>query len=241
MSITTEARSYADLAVTQGKTVLAQATSALNQAGSALSNANRRLRTDAPKPAYAALGAADLLAATVTKRLEDLPVDAAQGVTKAQQTGQTLLTRAQAEANARLTELRERLESSRETAAALPGTAKSAGEGYLTVAKSVGETYLVAAKDVYGSLTERGAARAAELKDDPRVVKLRQDPRLSRLLNQLGAVAEDIEGVPAATKSAFDAVAEAAEADGKPAARKAPARKAAAKKAPATPRKSSKA
>src|SRR3954453_7468615 len=108
MSITTDARTYADSAVAQGKSALAHAGTALGQAGIALGAINRRLIADAPKPVYAAIGAADLVAASVAKRAEELPTDAAhgvgkaqQGVGKAQQTGQTLIIRAQADANTR--------------------------------------------------------------------------------------------------------------------------------------------
>jgi len=234
MSLATEARSFADLAVAQGRTALAQAGAAVNQGRTALTSANRKLLADAPKPAYAALGAADLVAATVTKRVEDLPVDAVQGVSKAQQTGQALIERAQNEALTRVTELRERLEAGRETVTMLPGAARSVGETYLVSAKSTGEAYLTAAKGVLESLTDRGEAKAAELREDPRLVKLRKDPRVAKLFGQLGDVAESVQEVPPAAKSAFDAVAESRSAGttaAKP--RKAPARKATATKAPA--------
>ena len=165
MSIATDVRTYADLAVAQGKT-------ALTQASQLLAAANKRLVADAPKPAYAALGAADLVAAAVTKRVEDLPVDAVNGVSKAQQTSQTLITRAQADANAKLAELRSRVEAGIETVTALPTTAKTTGETYLSAAVAAGQAYVSTAKNVYGSLTDRGAAKAAQLQHDPRVAKL---------------------------------------------------------------------
>src|SRR3954451_4945005 len=111
MSITTDARTYADSAVAQGKSALAHAGTALGQAGVALGVVTRRLLAEAPKPVYAALGAADLVAASVTKRAEELPADAAQGVNRAQQGGQALISRAQSEAPSRLSELRGRIVS----------------------------------------------------------------------------------------------------------------------------------
>ncbi|HTZ45935.1 MAG TPA: hypothetical protein VMB79_18890 [Jatrophihabitans sp.] len=234
MSIATEARGYADLAVAQGRSAFAQATAALQQRRTTLTNANRKLVADAPKPAYAALGAADLVAATVTKRIEDLPVDAVQGVSKAQQAGQSLVERAQSEAQGRLAELRTRLESGRETVSALPAAARSAGETYLESAKATGEAYLTVAKGVFDSLSDRGEERAAELREDPRLVKLRKDPRVARLFGQLGLVAESVQDVPPAAKSAFDAVADSATTEAAPAKpRKAPARKATARKSAA--------
>lgn len=234
MSIATDARTYADSAVAQGKSALAHAGTALGQAGIALGAVNRRLLADAPKPVYAALGAADLVAASVTKRAEELPADAANGVSKAQQTGQALMTRAQTEAATRIGELRGRIAAGRQVASTLPGAA----ENYLTVAKSTGETYLQAAKGVYATLTERGAARAAELASTARV---------SGLLGQAGEVRD---AVTPLAKSAFDAVATPADTEptvaelstprkpatprkpsqGTPAAKKAPARKPTARK-----------
>jgi hypothetical protein len=208
-----DARTYADSAVAQGKSALAHAGTALGQAGVALGVVNRRLLAEAPKPVYAALGAADLVASSVTKRAEELPTEAVQGVSKAQQTGQALISRAQSEAGTRLGELRERIAASRQTASTLPGTARVAGE-----------TYLQAAKGIYASLTDRGEARAAEL---------RQNPRVAKLLGQAGETAGEVrDTVAPLAKSAFDAVAEptdtgptVAELPAKPASRRSTASK----------------
>ncbi|HEX2902019.1 MAG TPA: hypothetical protein VHO01_01070 [Jatrophihabitans sp.] len=214
MSLTTDARSYADLALSQGK-------SALNQAGQLVAAANRRLVADAPKPAYAALGAADLVAAAVTKRVEDLPVDAVNGVTKAQQTSQTLITKAQSEATAKLAELRSRVEDGLGSVSTLPVTVKSTGESYLTAAVAAGQGYLQLAKGVYASLTDRGEAKAAQLQ---------QDPRVNRLFGQLSDTADSV--LPAA-RSAFDDVVTPVRTQTAPA-RKASTRKPAAAKAGAS-------
>ena len=202
MSITTDARTYADSAVAQGRSALAHAGTALGQAGIALGAVNRRLLADAGKPVYAALGAADLVAASVTKRAEELPADAVQGLAKAQHTGQALISRAQSEAAGRLGELRGRIAAGRQTVTTLPDTARVTGEGYLTVAKSASEAYLQAAKGVYASLTDRGEARAAEL---------RKNPRLAKLLGEARETAGEVRNTVApVAKSAFDAVAEPA-------------------------------
>jgi hypothetical protein len=187
MSIPTDVRSYADTALSQGK-------AALSTAGTAAVLVNKRLVADAPKPAYAALGAADLVANAVTRRVESLPTDAVSNVGRVQQTGRVLMVRTQNDALARLTELRGRLDSGLSSIGALP-----------TVARSTTEAYLSTAKDLYGKLTARGEAKAAEL---------RKDPRVSRLLGQAGEVAESVQGVAGSVqstvspvvKSAFDAV-----------------------------------
>src|SRR6185503_12961458 len=136
MSIATDARTYAGSAVAQGRSALAHAGIALGQAGVALGAVNRRLLAEAPKPVYAALGAADLVTASLTKRAEELPSDAAAGLTKAQHTGQSLIARAQDEATNRLGEaadrlddLRGRLTAGRQSVSTLPGTARDAGAG----------------------------------------------------------------------------------------------------------------
>lgn len=205
MSIATDVRSYADTALSQGK-------AALSNAGNAAVLVNKRLVADAPKPAYAALGAADLVAAAVSRRVESLPTDAVSNVGRVQQTGRVLLVRTQNDALARLTELRGSI-------GALP-----------TVARSTTEAYLSTAKDLYGTLTARGEAKAAEL---------RKDPRVSRLLGQASELADSVTGVAGSVqstvspvvKSAFDAVD--ATPVRKTTTRKAPASKTAATKAPA--------
>ena len=221
MSIATDARTYADSAVAQGKSALTHAGTALGQAGIALGAVNRRLLAEAPKPVFAALGAADLVAASVTRRAEELPTDAAQGVTRAQQGSQALIARAQSEAANRLGELRGRIASGRQVVTTLPDTARTTGENYLTAAKSASEAYLQAAKGVYTTLTDRGEARAAELTKNSRAAKL---------LGQVGETADDVrDAVAPVAKSAFDAVSQPVDTEptvaelGKPAARRKPA------------------
>jgi hypothetical protein len=204
MSIATDVRSYADTALSQGK-------AALSTAGSAAVLVNKRLVADAPKPAYAALGAADLVATAVTRRVESLPTDAVNNVGRVQQTGRVLMVRTQNDALARLNELRG-----------------SIGE-LPTVARTTTEAYLSTAKDLYGKLTARGEAKAAEL---------RKDPRVSRLLGQAGEVADSVQNVAGSVqstvspivKSAFDTVESTPV---RRTTRTAPARKATATTAPA--------
>jgi hypothetical protein len=177
MSIATDVRSYADIALAQGK-------AALSTAGNAAVLVNKRLVADAPKPAYAALGAADLVATAVTRRVESLPTDAVSNVGRVQQTIGTL-----------------------------PAAARTTTEAYLSTAK-----------DLYGKLTARGEAKAAEL---------RKDPRVSRLLGQANEVAGSVQStVSPVVKSAFDAV-ESAPVH-RTTARKTTARKTTARKAPAS-------
>lgn len=107
MSIATDVRAYADLALEQGKLVL-------SQAGAAVSTANKRLAADAPKPVLAALGVADMVAETVTKRaesvgkrVETLPADAAGNAVKVQETGKALISKTQDDALTRLNEAKQ--------------------------------------------------------------------------------------------------------------------------------------
>jgi hypothetical protein len=107
MPIATEVRAYADAALKQGKTALSQASTAVNTATDRVVE----LVEDAPKPAFAVLGAADLAIETVAKRLP----------------------------------------------------------------KGATDVHLSTAKDVYGTLTARGEAKIAALRNDPRLAKLRGD------------------------------------------------------------------
>jgi hypothetical protein len=173
MSIATDVRNYADLALEQGRT-------ALIQAASLVTTANKRLVADAPKPAYAALGVADLVAVTVTKRIEALPSDAVANASKAQEGGKALLSKAQQDAVTRVSELRERIDAG-------IGNVKSIQTRPLV--KLTTEVYLDTAKRLYGQLTARGEARAAELLND------------SRLSRVIGDVGDDV--APLA-RSAFD-------------------------------------
>jgi|GEM_PF-3127044 len=171
MSIATDVRAYADLALEQGK-------SALSHAGTAVVNANKRLATDAPKPVLAAIGMADLVADALGKqadtlgkqagylgkRVESLPSDTAGNVVKAQETGLALISRTQDDAIARLAELRDRLDTGVDTVRALPQLSVTAA--------STTTVYLSNARQVFGKLTARGEARLTELRKDPRVSKL---------------------------------------------------------------------
>ena len=167
MSIATDLRAYADLALVQGR-------AALNQAGQAAGTANKRLSADAGKQLRAAVGVADLLAETVGKQVEvlgrrmdtlpELPAVAAGNVVKAQESGKALLDRAQDDALARLGELRERVDAGLDTVRSLPSLP--------VVAAGTTSGYLDTARQAYGRLATRGEARLAELRKDPRVGKL---------------------------------------------------------------------
>ncbi len=171
MSITTDIRAYADLALEQGR-------AALSQAGSAAGSANKRLTADAGKQLKAALGAADLVAETVGKQVEtlgkqagrrmdslpELPAVAADNLVKAQESGKALLDRAQDDALVRLGELRVRLDAGLEAVRSLPSLP--------VIAAGTTSGYLDSARQAYDRLAVRGEARLADLRKDPRVGKL---------------------------------------------------------------------
>ncbi|HEY2041781.1 MAG TPA: hypothetical protein VGH11_03820 [Jatrophihabitans sp.] len=220
MPINTDVRSYADTALEQGKTVL-------THAGAIVTTANKRLSSDAAKPAYAALGAADFVAATITKRIEALPADAAANFAKVQETSKARITRAQGEAIARIGTLRGKVDARIDEAKSLrdidvPSTAVQIGEGYLSIAKTL-----------YDSFTTRGEAKASELRKDPRVAKLLGE--ISDVANTvestispvIDSVVQRVESTTAAVKPARKAQA------AKSTARKAPAKKATAAKSTA--------
>jgi len=211
MSIATDVRAYADAALEQGKTALTQATNTVN-------TVNKRVAADAPKPAFAALGAADLVAETVTKRVEGLPAEAAANVTKVQETSKAAIAKAQADTLAKVSELRAKFDARVESAKGLrtfdvQAAAKGAAEGYVTTAKNL-----------YGALVERGEAKAAEL---------RKDPRLAKLLGEVTGAAETVTAqVENVVENVVETVVETVKS-ANPAARKPAAPKPAAAKAPA--------
>jgi hypothetical protein len=185
MPIATEVRAYADAALKQGKTALSRASTAVNTATDRVVE----LVEDAPKPAFAVLGAADLAVETVAKRLP----------------------------------------------------------------KGATDVHLSKAKDVYGTLTARGEAKIAALRNDPRLAKLRGDvsgaaetlqakiaPVAHSVQDKVGPVAHSVQAkvgpvahsVQAKAAPVIDTV-KSANPLHKPAPRAAPARKAPAKKAPA--------
>jgi hypothetical protein len=194
MSIASDVRSYADAAQELGKSVL-------NQATAAVSTTNKRLVSDLPSslrtapvaaPAYAAVGAADLVAAsvtkraasvtkraeTVTKRAEELPSEAVAGLNKASETSRARVSKAQDEALSRIHELRTRFESSVDSAKELrpvdlQAKAKATTDGYLAVVKNLFET-----------LTARGESV---------VTDLRRDPRLAKFLGEVNSAAEAVQ------------------------------------------------
>jgi hypothetical protein len=227
MSIATDVRGYADLALEQGK-------NALSHAGAAVNNANKRLAAEAPKPVLAALGAADMVAETLSKRaeavgkrVETLPAEAAGSVVKAQETGKALISRAQDDALAGISGLRGRLDTGVEVAKALPTLSVTAA--------SVTTVYLSNAKQALRTLTARGETRLAELRQDPRVTRVLGDldgaasAVQSRIAPVLGSVRSEV--VPY-LDSAFDAIkdadlgepAAAAQATRKPSTRRATSR-----------------
>ena len=204
MSIATDVRAYADLALGQGKNVL-------SQAGAAVSTANERLAADAPKTVFAALGVADLVAETLTKqaellgkRVETLPAGTAQNVARAQETGKSLISKTQDDALARITELRDRLDTGVDAVRALPALSVTAA--------SVTTVYLSNARQVFGQLAARGEARLAELRNDPRVTRVLGDldeassALQARLAPVLGSVRSEV--VPY-LDSAVDAIKDA--------------------------------
>jgi heparin binding hemagglutinin HbhA len=213
MSIATDVRAYADAALEQGKTALTQATATVT-------TVNKRFVEDAPKPAFAALGVADLVAETVTKRVEALPAEAVANVSKVQETSKAAIAKAQADALAKVAELRGKFDARVDAAKGLRNVdvqakAKDAAEGYVAIAKNL-----------YNSLTERGEAKVAELRKDPRLVKF-----LGEFSDAAETVTDKVESVVETVKSANPVGRPAAP---KPAARKAPAAKTAATKAPAS-------
>jgi hypothetical protein len=196
MTIATEVRSYADAALLQGK-------SALKEATTVVTNANKRIEDALPSlspaavsaPAFAWIGAADLVAEAVAKRVESLPAEAAANLAKAQQTGKARLTKAQSDAVAAVAELRAKLDASLESAKDLRSAdlqtkaadLQTKAADLQTKAKEAAAAYVAAVKNLYDTLSARGEAKLSEL------LELAKDPRLAKLLADVSEVADTVE------------------------------------------------
>jgi hypothetical protein len=244
MSKITDARGFADLALSQGKSAMNQGKTALSQgraaATGAVSAANRRIASaiesinvgDLAAPAYVWIGAADLVTQAVADHVETLPVDAADAASKLRAVGRARASKAQADALTSVIELREKFEASVENARAL-GTARRQAQAR-AAAKQAAADYIAAARELFGTLSARGEARVAEVLD------LTADSRLVRLVSDVrpGGPSEPspVKGTrakaPSASSPAKTTPAKKA-ADKKAAAKKAPAKKAPAKKSAA--------
>jgi hypothetical protein len=166
LSIATDARAYADAALEQGKSVLSQATNAVN---AATDRVVELVEEEAPKSAFAVVGAADLAVETVTKRVEAFPSETAINVAKAQESSKALLSKAQTEALNRLYELKAKIDAGLESARGLRSVNVS------DAAKGASDLYVSTARNMYETLTARGEARVAELRKDPRFAKFLDD------------------------------------------------------------------
>ena len=283
MSYNTDVRDYADAALNQGKAAIGQGRVAVEQAtaaatvaaeqastiaagvvGAAAKRFNSTIklrRADVTEPAYVAVGAADLVAETLTQRLEALPADVLSNLIKVSEAGRARLTQAQVDAVARVVELRAKFDAGLASAKELRSADVSAK------AKGVSEGYLALAKNLFDTLASRGEARVGELRNEPRVNRLLGDvteatgtvearvrpivnavearvrpvadtveARVSPVLEQVvDTVVPVVEQVLGAVRSAspINPVAAVRRPAAKPAARKTPAKKASTQSAPA--------
>jgi heparin binding hemagglutinin HbhA len=224
-----------DAALEQGKTVLSQATAVAN-------SANKLIAEDAPKPAYAAIGAADLIAETVTKRLEELPNEVLANLNKAQQLNNIKLSKVGDDALSRITELRTKVDGSvaaaKDSAKDLRSVELSDG---IAQAKGAADGYLSLAKNLFDSLAARGEAKVAELRKDPRLTKLLGDvsdaadsveARVRPVVSGVEARVSPVVGTVVGTVKSANPTRRTTRVAKAPA-KKAPAKKAAAAKAPA--------
>jgi hypothetical protein len=243
MSMISDARSYADLALSQAKSAINQGKTALSQgraaATGAVSAANRLIASaiesavesisvsDLAAPAYVWIGAADLVTQAVAGHVETLPLDAAGTASKLREVGRSRASKAQADALTSVIDLRERFEASVDNARAL-GTARRQAQAR-AAAKQAAAAYIAAARELYGTLSARGEARVAE------VLELTADSRLVKLVSEVGSAGSRAPSpvkAPAAKAPSASGPAKKAPAKKAPA-KKAPAKKAPAKKAPA--------
>jgi heparin binding hemagglutinin HbhA len=261
MSIVNDVRSYADAALEQGKTAFSQASTAVSGAIDDLPTLRPAAATE---PVLAALGAADLVASSVTKRVETLPAGTLANLAKVQESGKARVSKAQQDAVVKVGELRSRFDA---RVASMKGLDPAELE---SKAKAATVAYLNTAKSLYETLAARGETRLADLRNDPRLSKVLGDvsgavdqvesrvrpvrdqvesrvrpvvdqaqATVSPVIDQVvGGVKAAAAKAPAFIKVGGDEGAATVKAPAKKApARKAPAKKAPAKKAPAAAKK----
>ncbi|MDQ1736224.1 MAG: Histone H1-like nucleoprotein [Pseudonocardiales bacterium] len=243
MSIATDLQRRASAQIENAREQgLAALSAATTTATGVVATANKRIENVLPSsinlsavssPALAAIGAADLVAETVTARIEALPADAITNLAKAQTTSKARIAKAQEEAVTRVAELRTRFDARVSAARDL----RSAD--LQSKAKDVTEAYLATAKTRYGTLSGRGEAKLAELRKD-----LASDPRLTRLIGEVNGAADLVEArvrpvvgsVEAHVSPVIDTVIGTVKSANpvRRSAASAPAKKAPARKAPAS-------
>ncbi len=224
MSLATDVRTYAEIALEQGKHFVDQAQGRLtNVRGEARDYASAAAEDAkhfagsfaelARKQAFAVIGASDAAVAAVTKRVEELPNEARANTEKVVGT-----------ANRSIAKAGNSVGSVQERAQAFAANAKGLdpADG-VKVAKTTVEGVLFQAKATFDALAQRGERLTAQLSRDPRV------GRVVKLVDRT----ED-EVLAAAAKPARKRSAQKAQAT-KATARRSAAAKAAAKK-PATKR-----
>jgi hypothetical protein len=215
MSVFDDVRSYAEIALEQGKNMAGQAQArigtvpgeARDRANVASQDAKRFGETLAEvlrKQAFALLGAGDLAVSAVTKRGEGLSADARSGVEKVGINVDSLQAKAQAYAAG--------LRSNSSKAVANAKGIK-AGESAKAARHAV-DAYVGQARNVLDVLAERGEKAAA---------RLRKTPRLAVVVSLVDRTEDEPVSRPVAKPAAKKAAA----------GKKAPAKKAPAKKAPA--------
>jgi hypothetical protein len=211
MSIVSDARTYADTALEQGKSTftfaqgrLLSLTSDARERATSIAGDTRGLALGAVglarRQAYAAIGATDALFASITKRAEDFPGGTKRNATKLVDT-----TKARINLAGEIAESARKIDLGATTA----------------TAKDEVDSRVEQVKTTFGKLADRGEKVAAELRQEPIVVRVLTDAEtvVERAANEVTAVAQKVRS---RTSSASPAPVT-----------KAPARKAPAKKAPA--------
>jgi len=244
MSIVSDARTYADSALEQGKSTL---TFASGRLVSLTSDARVRATTViidtkelalsafnlAVRQAYATIGASDAILASITKRTSDLPAEAKRSATKLVDTTKGSVGKASGLAETVTAKSQELAAKAQEKVVAVAGELKERGEEVVvaarkidlsattTVAKDEVEGRVGQVKTAFSKLADRGEQVAADLRHEPLLQRVigDADKVVERATSEVSSVAQKVR---ARTTSSVT-----------PPAKKAPAKKAPAKKAPA--------
>ena len=206
MSIVSDARTYADTAIEQGKTtftfaqgrLLALTGDARERATSVADDTKglaagavdlaRRQAYAARRQAYAAIGATDALVASISKRTEELPGESKRTATKLVDTTKARITSAQDKVLAVAGDLKGRGEDVVGSARKIDLSATTTG------AKDEVESRVDQVKTVFAKLADRGEKVAADLRNDPHVTRVvaDADKAVEKAANEVTSVAQKV-------------------------------------------------
>ncbi|MCW2527631.1 MAG: hypothetical protein JWM76_2491, partial [Pseudonocardiales bacterium] len=206
MSIVTEARTYADSTLEQGKTSLNSASDRLFSLTTDTKGLARNAVSLARKQAHVSIGVSDAVLAVITKRSQELPGEARDGAVKIVENTKDRVNqvnefaaKAQNKVTAVAGDVKDRSTSALDAArnfslSTVTADVKSDIEGRVNSAKADLETRVTQVKDAINKFADRGEQVATDLRHDPMLVRLISDADKSveKAANEVTSVAQKL-------------------------------------------------